>query len=428
MNYNQNRKISQITENTLIVGVDIAKHKHVARAQDFRGIDLANRLVFTNDLKGFQTLTQWINHLKGCHQKNRVIVGMEPTGHYWMTLAYYLKTHDIKCVVVNPLHVKRSKELDDNSPTKNDTKDAKVIAQLVKDGRYSEPTLPESIYAELRQGMKLYDQMVQDRNAIKAKVHNVLDRYFPEFLTVFKNWEGNAALQILRAGLFPKDIVKMPEETILFEIKKAARRAVGMKRVQKLKEAAAKSVGLSVGVRFAKKELRYLMEQYDDLTARIDELAEELSEMVLTIPGAKEISAIKGIGVMTVVGFFAEVGDLSQYHHPRQILKLAGLNLRKNESGEHKGRTTITKRGRKRLRALLFRVAMPLAATNPAFKRLHEYYRHRPENPLTGKQALIALCGKLIRVMFVIGRRQCAFSEERMIQDMPHLQNQKQVA
>jgi len=52
MNYNQNRKISQITENTLIVGVDIAKHKHVARAQDFRGIDLANRLVFTNDLKG----------------------------------------------------------------------------------------------------------------------------------------------------------------------------------------------------------------------------------------------------------------------------------------------------------------------------------------------------------------------------------------
>jgi len=30
MNYNQNRKISEITENTLIVGVDIGKHKHVA--------------------------------------------------------------------------------------------------------------------------------------------------------------------------------------------------------------------------------------------------------------------------------------------------------------------------------------------------------------------------------------------------------------
>ncbi|KHF26777.1 Transposase IS116/IS110/IS902 family protein [Anoxybacillus sp. BCO1] len=33
---------------------------------------------------------------------------------------------------------------------------------------------------------------------------------------------------------------------------------------------------------------------------------------------------IKGIGEMTVVGFFAEVGDINQYHHPRQIIKLAG--------------------------------------------------------------------------------------------------------
>ncbi|SFJ54697.1 Transposase [Paenibacillus sp. UNC496MF] len=53
------------------------------------------------------------------------------------------------------MHVKKSKELDDNSPTKNDIKDAKVIAQLVKDGRYAVPSLPQGIYAELREAMKL---------------------------------------------------------------------------------------------------------------------------------------------------------------------------------------------------------------------------------------------------------------------------------
>ncbi|MBE2922298.1 transposase [Anoxybacillus flavithermus] len=105
--------------------------------------------------------------------------------------------------------------------------------------------------------------------------------------------------------------------------------------------------------------------------------------MVQTIPGAKEMCEIKGIGEMTVVGFFAEVGDINQYQHPRQIIKLAGLNLKKNESGQHRGKTTISKRGRKRLRALLFRVVMPLSAKNQAFKALHEYYRTRPNNPLT---------------------------------------------
>nr|WP_234702057.1 transposase [Desulfotomaculum nigrificans] len=45
---------------------------------------------------------------------------MEPTGHYWLKLASIIKEHSMKIVLVNPFHVKRSKELDDNNPTKND--------------------------------------------------------------------------------------------------------------------------------------------------------------------------------------------------------------------------------------------------------------------------------------------------------------------
>ena len=65
-----------------------------------------------------------------------VIVGMEPTGHYWLNFAHILRENHIKFVAVKPLHVKKSKELDDNSPTKND--DSKVIGQLVKNERYAE--------------------------------------------------------------------------------------------------------------------------------------------------------------------------------------------------------------------------------------------------------------------------------------------------
>ncbi|MGD6858369.1 IS110 family transposase, partial [Bacillus infantis] len=84
-------------------------------------------------------------------------IGMEPTGHYWLNLAYFLKAKGEKTVVVNPMKVKKSKELDDDSSTKNDTKDAKVIAQVIRAGRYHEPILPEGLYAELREGIKLFD-------------------------------------------------------------------------------------------------------------------------------------------------------------------------------------------------------------------------------------------------------------------------------
>src|SRR5690625_2024156 len=179
-------------------------------------MDLTKRLVFTNTQDGFEQLMEWANRLSKNHDRPHIMMGMEPTGHYWLNLAYYLKAEGIKIVVVNPMKVKRSKELDDDSPTKNDTKYAKVIAQVMRDGRYHEPILPEDVYAELREGMKLYDMIKEDQSSIKAQMNNASDRYFPEFLTVFKDWTGKAALHLLEQSYLPKDIVQASEEELLF--------------------------------------------------------------------------------------------------------------------------------------------------------------------------------------------------------------------
>lgn len=261
MDFTQNERLAQITDKTVIIGIDVAKHKHVARAIDDRGHDLAKRFVFTNDFTGFKRLLDWAYHLLGETNRKDLILGMEPTGHYWLNLAYYLKAQELHAVVVNPMKVKRTKELDDDSPTKNDTKDAKVIAQVVRAGRYHEPILPEGIYAELREGIKLHDMMQEDLTSIKTQVHNALDRYFPEFLTVFKDWTGKAALHFLKKGYLPEDIRKSSEEELMAEVKQAAKRGVGIKRIQELKRAAETSVGLTVGLTMARQELRYLIDQ-----------------------------------------------------------------------------------------------------------------------------------------------------------------------
>ena len=66
----------------------------------------------------------------------------------------------------------------------------------------------------------------------------------------------------------------------------------------------------------------------------------------------------------TVSGFLAEVGDISRFNTPKELQKLAGMALVENSSGKHKGKTTISRRGRKRLRYLLFEAAMSLVAKN----------------------------------------------------------------
>ncbi len=304
MDFTQNKRIAQVNEQTLIIGVDVAKRKHVARAIDDRGRDLVKRLVFTNSYQGFLELIEWAQNLSEKHNRPNLLIGMEPTGHYWLNLAYYLKARDIPVVVVNPMKVKRFKEMDDDSPTKNDTKDAKVIAQVMRDGRYHEPTLPEDVYAELREGMKLYDMIQEDIASIKAQMHNALDRYFPEFLTVFKDWTGKAALHLLDKGYLPEDIRAASEESLLLEVKQAATRAVGIKRIQALKEAAKHSVGLQVGLRMGRQEIRYLLDQYKALEERRIALEAQLKELVLHIPGADQMMTIKGVSAITVAGFF----------------------------------------------------------------------------------------------------------------------------
>ncbi len=421
MDFTQNERLKQINEHTLIIGIDIAKHKHVARAIDDRGIDLSKRLIFPNSKEGFKLLLEWAKELSAQTSRPNLLIGMEPTGHYWMNLAYFLKSHGERPVVVNPMKVKKSKELDDDSPTKNDTKDAKVIAQVMRAGRYHEPTLPEGLYADLREGVKLFDIIQEDLSSIKAQIHNALDRYFPEFLTVFKKWNGKTALYLLKRGYLPKDIQQKTEDELLKEVKTSVTKNVGIERMRQLKKAAASSIGLTVGLRMAREELRYLVDQYELLDARLESLKEELEELVRLVPGADSMIAIKGVGPMTVVGFFAEIGDLSNYRDPRQIIKLAGLNLMMNQSGKHKGQTTITKRGRRRLRTILYQVARPLAFHNKGFKALHNYYKHRRNNPLKGKQSYVALSRKLIKILFAMGTRKCAFSEDRMLRDIPHI-------
>ena len=109
-------------------------------------------LSFENTRDGFERLEKWMDVARRSQAKTQIMVGMEPTGHYWMTLGQFLRDRSILVVHVNPFHVKRSKELDDNSPTKNDVKDALTIARLMKDGRYQEPILPAGVYANCEMG------------------------------------------------------------------------------------------------------------------------------------------------------------------------------------------------------------------------------------------------------------------------------------
>ena len=162
--FDKNEKLSFISDDMLILGCDAGSETHYMRAIDTRGRKLSKSACsFSNDSAGFHSAREWAVTVAAEHDKKQIVLGLELTGHYWFCIATWMISHGISVVQVNPYAVKQTKEVEDNSQLKDDTKDPKLIANLVKDGNFGMPYLPEKLYGELRRLSMFRDQLNEDR-------------------------------------------------------------------------------------------------------------------------------------------------------------------------------------------------------------------------------------------------------------------------
>ena len=422
MNYTQNEKIEQVTDTTLVVGIDIGSQLHYARAFDNRGRELTKKVFsFGNDLEGFNSFNQWAESLKTENNKTNVIIGCEPTGHYWFALAKYVADHQKTLVMVNPFSVKKIKELDDNSPKKTDAKDPKTIAKLVVDGRYSIPYTPEGIYAEIRDLVYSRDRIVKQHNISANRIQRWLAIHFPEYLGLYTRFDASCGLSVLEKAPLPMDVIALGVDGIrkIWHEKKLRGRGVTEDRAKTLVEAAHNSIGLDGGAG-TRSELYMLLEEHKLWTSQLESVERVIGETVLKVKHVENLLAIKGVGIITIAGFIAEVGDIRRFRSPKQIQKYAGLELVENSSGKHKGKSKISKRGRRKLRKILYQVMIPLLASNKEFRQIYDYYVCRVKNPLKRRQAMIAVSCKLIRVFYVVLTKGTDYDRFKMMSDIHH--------
>ncbi|MCL2409994.1 MAG: IS110 family transposase [Oscillospiraceae bacterium] len=409
-----NQRLDAITATTLIVGIDIAKAVHWARFVDYRGIEVGKPFSFRSDRQGFERIVAKIEEIRNSkvmrQRFDNVLIGMEPTGHYWKTAASHFMKVQYRVVCVNPHHTKKSKELDDNSPTANDKKDAITIARLVKNGSYFEPYLPQGVYAELRNLTNARVSTMKRSSAVKNTITAIMDEYFPEFCAVFKKpLKGKASRQILRSCPFPAFILELGEVGVLAEIKKAVKKSVGKKKVLQLIEVAENTVGADYGLDTARFRLRQLLDELEMYERHVAETEVAMEQMLNATGYAEQILSIKGIGVVTAAGFLGEIGDPLRFQNARQIANYAGYNLTEDSSGKSKSGTKISKRGRSQLRALLYQMAFTMVGKNAELKALHKHLTTRQKNPLKKKQSLVVISKKIITVIYSLLKKQATY-------------------
>ena len=408
-----NEKIERITQDTLICGIDIGKTKCCARFCDYRGMEMYHKVWFdrTGDLDVIGCQITAAMHLEN---KTDVIISFEPTGHYWLNIDKYFKDCGQETVLMPTYTVKQEKGVHDQDPTKSDPKDAVLIARLTSEGKYVKPIERNELYQDIYSGYQIYNYIQKEINRVRNKIHTWNDKYFPEVEKVY-GIDSVGIKPIYERQLLPNEIKDMTLEK-LTEIMTEENSRANKKSIMKLKELCEKSNGINSDA-FTKKEIKRLYERFQELLKELEEYEKELIELASQIDYVEKAVEISGIGYISMIGIIAETGDLKNYEHAKQVLRMSGLSLKENSSGQKKGKKHISKRGRAKLRRNLKQIGITLVGKNNFFLQLHNYYTTQREHPLSKLISINAIIRKFMYILMAIVKSGKSFDEEKAIRE-----------
>lgn len=402
------KRVGTVKEGTLIATVDIGMTNNTGYCTTLDGRDI-KVFKFGNTGEGFEKFWSMVVTTQNRFKCDGVIFGYESTGPYAEPLVHYLRSKPVEIVQVNPLHTKRLKEVNDNSPGKTDDKDPRVIADIIKLGRALSIVVPEGDAACLRRLNNARERHTGERAALLNQLQQLLFLVFPEFKTVIKQARGKTVRFILKHYTTPETISTLDPTVLGQEMRTQSRGRFGIKDAELLIGLAQGTVGIKEGMAGIALDIKHIVAQLDIVDSFLAEIESEMVLLLDRIPASARLLSMKGLGIVSVAGLIGEVGDFSKFRTRSEIMKLAGLDLYEISSGKKKGQKRISKRGRSLLRKILYLAALPMIRKNGI---MHDYYERLTSRGTLRMKALVAVMRKLLGIIHAIVRDDCTYVED----------------
>ena len=371
------------------VGIDIAKQTHYASIMNSDGEILVEAFSFSNDHSGFQKL---LKHLSS-FPKEDILIGMESTAHYAENLTCFLFTRGFKICIINPIRT-ASLRKGNIRKTKTDSVDTYLIIKALSLDEYRLFSARDYDSLQLKNLCRFRQKLMKARTKVKIQLVTYVDLLFPELQYFFKSGiHGKACYQLLKTQPNPDRIAKMHLTRLTNLLSKSSRGHFDQSTAVHLKELASHSVGikndtLSLQILQSIQQIEMYTLQLSEIETTIHEIMDRMDSVIKTIPG---------IGYLNGAMIIGEIGDISRFEKPCQLLAYAGLDPSVYQSGNfNAARTRMSKRGSKLLRYALINAAWQTTLVNNTFK---DYYDLKVSQGRRHYNALGHVAHKLVRVI-----------------------------
>lgn len=325
-------------------------------------------------------------------------IGMEATGHYWLSVYSFLFEKKFLLHVINPIQTDGWRRGTEIRKRKNDIIDSVLIADLIRYGQFVETRLADEDLFSLRSLTRFRTYLVESISDLKRKVVCVLDQVFPEYQSIFSDIFGKTSKEILLQFSSPIDFESVSSQTLAQLLAKLSRKQVGSAKAEQLKAAAS----CSFGVTFAKSsftfQLKALIEQIAFIEKQVKETETEIAGIMEKLESP--ITTITGIGNVTGAAIISEIGDISKFDSPRKLVAFAGLDATVTQSGEFEAaHNVMSKRGSPYLRKAIFQAALVAAFKDPVLSTYYQKKRAEGKHHLT---CIGAVARKMCNIIYAV--------------------------
>lgn len=378
------------------LGIDIAKNTHVASLIDEKGKTIFKGFSFSNTTTGGNNLLEIIQKYAIF---SNVIVGMEATGHYWLSIYSFLYEEKFNSIhVINPIQTDGWRKGMEIRKRKNDTIDSVLIAELIKYGDFSDTTLSDENTFSLRNICRMRNYLVQSTGDLKRKIICILDQVFPEYNAIFSNTFGTTSLAVLLEYSSPSDFEELSVETLSETLEKLSRKKIGITTAEKLINSANDTFGLTFSKESFTFQLRLLIQQIQFIEKQIKECENEIKSLMIVIDSP--ITTIPGIGTVLGAIILSEFGDITRFDKPSKLVAFAGIDASVKQSGDFEGtHNMMSKRGSPYLRKALFQAALVASNNDPVLK---DYYQKKRSEGKHHKTCVGAVSRKLCYIIYAV--------------------------
>jgi len=373
-------------EQIVCVSVDISKYFHVVMIHNALGEIITPTFEIDIFRSGFEQLCQAIDAAMAQSQARVVLVGMEPTSHYFENLARHLHQRGQPVTLINSYAVSQNREQQMMRRQKTDPIDVAAIGDLLRRGEGTLFRPVEGVYLELQHLARTRLSKIKIRTMLKNQIIGHLDRIFPGLLlageTAKQRYSPLFAVDFWRCQTLQCLVRLCPDPRHLAHMSPDHLRAGFHARQVRLgPQTAHKIISYAQKVLWPDPELVAIRSELlqhdlillDALTDRIEALEQRLRCLVQQTP-YQVWTHIKGLSQTQVASLAAAIGDPSHYDHAKQVFRRSGLISGRHDSGirQNQGKgQPITKAGDVYLRRALLNATETLLFHQPL---LHRYY------------------------------------------------------